>query len=238
MIKFSVVSQCARVVCWAQGAQAMFFDQLYFCLTTVQAEPGGISIPYSNGVFHMGTTPVFTSSIYGSSEDSLYDHPGGTEVLFINLTEQTCFDKIQSRRGGLAKMRVTNGVVQMVCQSPVQILSIKVFVFREPSAAELCGDDNGRMELPVLMGNMDVQGDSRDCQQFFSVNLDSIYDGPKKPAYELAKVEMEVRNHFQLAVQVQYIGGVGYQEFTKSEGSEERANSPDTTRPRQDSGGK
>lgn len=51
-------------------------------------------------------------------------------------------------------------------------------------------------------------------QQFFSVDLNSIYHGPKKPAYELAKVETEQRNQFQLTVEVQYGGGSMYQEFT------------------------
>lgn len=51
-------------------------------------------------------------------------------------------------------------------------------------------------------------------QQFFSVDLDSVYDGPKKPLYELAKVEMDARNKFQVSIQVQYVDGLGYQEFT------------------------
>ncbi|XP_028512563.1 uncharacterized protein LOC110231434 [Exaiptasia diaphana] len=188
-------------------------EELRQPLLSQDVEPQGIPIIFNTGMQHAGTVPFSTSPIFGTSEDSLCDHPGGTEVIFLNLTENIIFDKFQSRRGGEARMRVLNGNVQMVCKSPVQIMCIKVFVFREPDAAKLCGDDNGRMELPVKMGNMEVPDCSGIYQQFFSVDLDSIYDGPKKPAYELAKVETEIRNQFQLAVEVQYIGGAGFQEF-------------------------
>lgn len=45
-------------------------------------------------------------------------------------------------------------------------------------------------------------------QQLFSVNLDSIYDGPICPVYELAKVEMDKRNLFQLLVELSFPNGV------------------------------
>jgi hypothetical protein len=64
-------------------------------------------------------------------------------------------------------MRVHNGVVEMVCKSPVQILCIKAFVSREKEAAKLHGDENGRVELPVDMGKMDVQ----QSQGFYKVML-------------------------------------------------------------------
>lgn len=41
-------------------------------------------------------------------------------------------------------------------------------------------------------------------QQFFSVDLDSIYDGPINPLYVLSKVEMEKRNLFQLVVELHF----------------------------------
>lgn len=48
-------------------------------------------------------------------------------------------------------------------------------------------------------------------QQLFSVDLDSVYDGRFAPVYELAKVEMDKRNLFQLLVQL-YFPGNGAEE--------------------------
>ena len=48
-------------------------------------------------------------------------------------------------------------------------------------------------------------------QQLFSVDLDSVYDGRVAPVYELAKVEMDKRNLFQLLVQL-YFPGNGVEE--------------------------
>jgi len=48
-------------------------------------------------------------------------------------------------------------------------------------------------------------------QQLFSVDLDSVYDGRVAPVYELAKVEMDKRNIFQLLVQL-YFHGNGVEE--------------------------
>ena len=45
-------------------------------------------------------------------------------------------------------------------------------------------------------------------QYSFSVNLDSIYDGPFGPAYNLAKVEMDKRNVFQLLVELSFHDGL------------------------------
>lgn len=101
-----------------------------------------------------GTPPFSISPIFGTSPDTLYEHPGGAEVLFLNLDENTVFDKVQSRRGGRARMRVCEGVVEIVCKTPVQIMCIKAFVSREQEAAILSGDDNGRVELPVIMGKI------------------------------------------------------------------------------------
>lgn len=65
-------------------------------------------------------------------------------------------------------MRVCKGVVDMVCSSPYQLLCIKAFVFRDQEAAKLHGDENGKVELPVVMGKMDVQ----QGQRFYKVNYD------------------------------------------------------------------
>ena len=45
-------------------------------------------------------------------------------------------------------------------------------------------------------------------QYYFSVNLDSVYDGPFAPVYQLAKVEMDKRNIFQLLVQLSFHNGL------------------------------
>ena len=45
-------------------------------------------------------------------------------------------------------------------------------------------------------------------QYYFSVNLDSVYDGPIAPVYQLAKVEMDKRNNFQLLVELSFYNGL------------------------------
>ena len=85
------------------------------------------------------------------------DFNGGADVRFITLEEKTVFDKVQSRSGGTAKQRVCDGRVQMEAHSPVsQILKIRVWVFREPGAADLHRDGNGPVELRVEYGNQDI----------------------------------------------------------------------------------
>ena len=81
---------------------------------------------------------------------------GGAEVRFVTLEEKTVFDKVQSRSGGVAKQRVPDGMVQMEARSP-QILGIKVWVFREPSAAKLHQDQNGPVELQVIHARHDIE---------------------------------------------------------------------------------
>ena len=46
-------------------------------------------------------------------------------------------------------MRVENGIVNMVAISLSPITNIEVSVFREPKAAELHGDRQGKVLLPV-----------------------------------------------------------------------------------------
>ena len=68
------------------------------------------------------------------------------------------FDKVQIRSGGIAKQRVPNGIVQMEARSPVgQILGIKVWVLREPSAGKLHQDQNRPVELEVIHGRHDIE---------------------------------------------------------------------------------
>ena len=45
-------------------------------------------------------------------------------------------------------------------------------------------------------------------QYFFSVNLDSVNDGPYGPVYNLAKVEADKRNLFQLLVELSFHNGL------------------------------
>lgn len=115
-----------------------------------------------------GSLPFSTSPIFGTSPDSFGEIHREAELQFLNLTEHTVFEKVQSRKGGHAKMRVCKGVVDMVCSSPYQLLCIKAFVFRDQEAAKLHGDENGKVELPVVMGKMDVQ----QGQRFYKVNYD------------------------------------------------------------------
>ena len=80
----------------------------------------------------------------------------GADVRFVDLKE--VYEKSQSRSGGVAKQRVDDGLVHMEAQSPVgQILGIKVWVLREPQAAELHRDRNGPVELPVNHGEHDIE---------------------------------------------------------------------------------
>ncbi len=67
------------------------------------------------------------------------------------------FDKVQTRGGRIARQQICDGRVQMEARSPVsQILRIRVWVFREPAAADLHRDGNGPVELKVEYGKQDI----------------------------------------------------------------------------------
>ena len=51
------------------------------------------------------------------------------------------------------EQRIVNGKVHMLAKSKSLISAIKVWVFREPEAARLFQDKQGRQELPVTFGN-------------------------------------------------------------------------------------
>lgn len=147
---------------------------------------------------HFDSLPVFH---IGSAESDGFQ--GDVDVRFITFETKTVFDKIQSRSGGVAKQRVCDGIVLMEASSPVrQISGIKVWVFREKDAAELHKDRNGPVQLQVAFGQQNIEKYS------FSIDLDSIYDGPIGPLYELAKVEMDKRNLFQLLVELSFFNGM------------------------------
>lgn len=81
---------------------------------------------------------------------------GGADVNFLNLGT-SLFDKVQCRRGGEARQRVENGLIEMEASCPGNVLlRIGVWVFREEEAKELHGDKNGRVELPVVMGEHEI----------------------------------------------------------------------------------
>ena len=88
-----------------------------------------------------------------SSEDFQSAFPRGTDVKFFTLETKRVFEKVQCR-GGVATMRVENGLIEMEASVyPGDVLmKIDVWVFREKEAAELHGDKNGRVALPVIMG--------------------------------------------------------------------------------------
>lgn len=60
------------------------------------------------------------------------------------------------RPAGESQQRISDGTVQILATTTSQISGIKVWVFREPEAAKLCGDKQGRQELPVNIGKHDV----------------------------------------------------------------------------------
>ena len=98
------------------------------------------------------TLPLHIAS-FGSE-----DFQVGAEVRFVTLEDKTVFDKVQIRREGIAKQRVPDGMVHMeACSTVGQILGIKVWVFREPSAAKLHQDQNGPVELKVIHGRHDIE---------------------------------------------------------------------------------
>ena len=69
--------------------------------------------------------------------------PSVVEMEFLNLSEGTYFNKIQSRKGGTPKQVLENAVIEMkATYGPEPLLCIKGWIRREPEAARLCGDAN------------------------------------------------------------------------------------------------
>lgn len=106
-------------------------------------------------VFPLWSADNLPTVFVGSSGSDYFQ--GGADVRFTTLEEKALFYKVQSRSGGIAKQRVYDGIVQMEARCPVgQILGIRVWVFRDPEAAELHRDRNGPVELQVLYGELDI----------------------------------------------------------------------------------
>ena len=68
---------------------------------------------------------------------------------FLNLEGGQIFDKVQCRKGGVARQVIVDGVVQMKATfSPAQLYSITAWARREEEAARLVGDQN---KFDILM---------------------------------------------------------------------------------------
>lgn len=153
------------------------------------------------------------AEFFNSTESEVFqDKP---DVRFVTLEKKDVFDKIESRKGGRARQRVEDGVIQMEAWSPVKILditSIRVWVMREKQAAELCDDRNGPVSLPVKFEG------HKGARQLFSVDLDSKYDGPNPwspPLYKLEKGDMKKKNVFQLLVELPAQSGETQEFYSK-----------------------
>lgn len=142
--------------------------------------------------------------------------PSVVEMEFLNLSEGTYFNKIQSRKGGTPKQVLENAVIEMkATYGPEPLLCIKGWIRREPEAARLCGDANhdvllcqaaGRELNLVEKNNIPVPAiDPRYMSQLFSVDLGKVYDGPQQPVFQLAKTDTNARNRFQLLIQLKFL---------------------------------
>ena len=121
-------------------------------------------------------------------------------VEFMDL--KGIYKKFQSRAGGGSRQRITSGLINIRTTSEGQLCDMNVFVQRTPEAAALCGDVNGRIPLDV-----NHEGYFQN-QQYFLVDLDSVYDTPDgTPVYKLATVEAERRNVFHLVVFLRFVDG-------------------------------
>ena len=118
----------------------------------------------------------FSGNPAPTSEDLQSAFPDGADVKFLTLETKRVFDKVQCRRGGEPRTRVENGLIEMEASVyPGDVLmKINVWVFREEEAAEILGDKNGRVALPVLMGEhkMDKVG----AVQFFVTSKGPFVD--------------------------------------------------------------
>lgn len=107
-----------------------------------------------------------------------------------------------------SEQRIVQGKVNGVVWTSGQIKKITAFVQRTREAAEKVHDTKGPMELRVNYEEYGVQSIN------FSVDLDSVYKTPKGELfYSLDRVEMEMRNMWQLVIIVELIDGLK-QQFT------------------------
>lgn len=155
------------------------------------------------------TTPI-TCSLLGNLENLGESAEGNIRVNFPDI--KPVYLKIQSRANRLSRQRVESGKIKIrVVSLGPQVLTIEAYVERTPDAAMLFGDRCGRVRLKPQPGKYYPPN-----QQYFTVDLDSIYESPTNqgvPVYKLSTVDSERRNKFRLVVVVVLIGDVRSSEF-------------------------
>ncbi|KAJ7365899.1 hypothetical protein OS493_002629 [Desmophyllum pertusum] len=97
------------------------------------------------------------------------------------------YHKTQSRVNRQSRQRVVKGKIKVrVTTRGHQLQTIEVYVERTPDAAHLVGDKCGRVYLKPQTGPYFPS------KYFFTVDLDSVYESPKKhgvPVYKLSTVD-------------------------------------------------
>ncbi|PFX23602.1 hypothetical protein AWC38_SpisGene11838 [Stylophora pistillata] len=112
------------------------------------------------------------------------------------------YDKVQKKVAHTSEQRIEKGWVNGVAWSTGQIKSITVIVQRTPEAAARVNDTVGPVELKVIYKEYGIHSVN------FSFDLDSAYKNSNGDlVYELARVEMDLRNVWQLIVTVHLIDG-------------------------------
>lgn len=135
------------------------------------------------------------------------------EVMFFNV--QKCYEKVQCRKNKKSKQRVQGGTINLRVTTDHPIAKVEVYVERLPKAAVLCGDSNGRVPLKLKMENLMYSDNYQRQDQYFSVDLDSVYDNPITglPVYKLSTVDSDRRNRFWLLAYVVYANSRRSQPF-------------------------
>lgn len=142
--------------------------------------------------------------------------PQMVNIEFLNLAENMCFYKVQSRKGGTPKQVLEHALIEMkATYGPEPLLKIRGWIRREPDAAKLCNDSNKEVPLchsPGIELNLAEKSDilvmaddPRYMSQLFSVDLGKIYEGPKHPVFQLARTDILARNRFQLLIQLDFL---------------------------------
>lgn len=112
------------------------------------------------------------------------------------------YEKVQKKVSHTSEQRIEKGWVNGVAWSTGQIKSITVIVQRTPEAAAKVNDTVGPVELKVIYKEYGIHSVN------FSFDLDSAYKNSNGDlVYELARVEMNIRNVWQLIIIAQLIDG-------------------------------
>ncbi|XP_048583396.1 uncharacterized protein LOC116619128 isoform X2 [Nematostella vectensis] len=118
-------------------------------------------------------------------------------IEFLDMDGRV-FEKQQSRKGKVARQTIKEGKIRVLVTSEREVQGMKVWVRRQPKAAEQCGDTNGETELETPQCIRHAERN----QWLFVVDLDSVYNGRERPVYKLAQVETNERNLFELLAHV------------------------------------